>query len=263
MIRPKPHYIYGPNPMRLPKRKAVTIAIGLSCHQGIILATDSQETISYLKQDVGKLRTVLTSDCIVSFAEAGDTDYINTAIECATRDIHKARDFLSVINSLEDKFLEFFGKHILPWSSFPAKDRPEVELLMGITMRGKRGGQGLYHYSGTAFHRVSSHSIGAGMLVADDLISHYCFGNHTIPELVKLAVFVLSKAKRQVDGCGGVTNILTIRSGDFTLCENKEIEAMEEELKKKEKESISQLKKEILSLPEPTLKWMTEYKKKN
>jgi 20S proteasome alpha/beta subunit len=59
----------------------VTIAIGLSCNEGIVLAADSQETISYLKQDVGKLRSVITEHCIVSFAGAGWTDYINTAIE--------------------------------------------------------------------------------------------------------------------------------------------------------------------------------------
>jgi 20S proteasome alpha/beta subunit len=252
---PKPPYIFQ-NSKRLPERKAVTIAIGLSCNEGIVLAVDSQETVSYLKQDVGKLRTVITSGCIVSFAGAGDTDYINTAAELATHRLHEAADFASVVTHLEEKLLAFFGKYVLPWAPFPANDRPRVELLMGITMRGEAG-QGLYHYGGTAFHRVSSHSIGAGMLVADDLIANYCFGNHSITDLVKLAIFVLSKAKRQVDGCGGVTNILLIKDGSFTLCKNEEIEAMEKELMRKELDSIAHLKKQILALPEPALRWFT------
>jgi len=126
----------------------------------------------------------------------------------------------------------------------------------------KTGGRGLYHYSGTAFHRVHAHSIGAGMLIADDLIGDYCFGNHNLTELIKLAVYVLSKTKRQVDGCGGFTNILVLKNGDFTWVEGEEIEAMEKQLRKEEKESMSQFKRVILASPDPNLKWMKDHKKK-
>ena len=258
--RPKPPYPW-PNSLRLPRRKAVTIAIGLSCNEGIVLAADSQETISYLKQDVGKLRSVITDNCIVSFAGAGDTDYIDTALQMATADLHESEDFLSVASHLEKRLLEFFKKHISPWSSFPSNDRPDVSLLMGITMR-KTEGHGLYAYSGTAFHRVHTHSIGAGMLIADDLIGDYCFGNFNTTELIKLAVYVLLRTKRQVDGCGGFTNILVLKDGAFTFVEGSEIEEMEKELRKKEKESVSQFKKIILALPDPNLYWIKAPQKK-
>ena len=100
------------------------------------------------------------------------------------------------------------------------------------------------------------------MLIADDLIGDYCFGNHNVTELIKLAVYVLLKTKRQVDGCGGFTNILVLKEGDFTLCEGDEIEAMEKELRKREKESVLQFKKTILALPDPKLQWFKDYKRK-
>src|SRR5215469_16009646 len=247
-MTPKPRYLRS-NP-RLPKRRAVTIAIGLHCNEGTVLAADSQETISYMKQDVGKLHTIITDHCIVSFAGAGDSSYIHTASAAAIENLHKATDFRTMVSTLETGLLGFFDKHIAPWASFSPKDRPDAELLMGVTMRDSGGGTGLYHYDGTAFHSVSAYSIGTGMLIAEELIKDYSFGNHTLNELVKIAVYVLSKTKRQVDGCGGFTNILCMRGGDFTLCENKGIEAMEQELREKEKKSIKAFKKEILGFPD-------------
>lgn len=238
----------------------MTIAIGLHCNEGLVLAADSQETISYLKQDVGKLHTVITEHAIVSFAGAGDSSYLHTASAAAVKDLHKARDFQSVVCSLEEGLLAFFDKHISRWAPFPSKDRPDVELLMGITMR-RNGGTALYHYDGTAFHNAHAYSIGAGMLIADELLSDYSFGNHTLNELVKIAVYILSKTKRQVDGCGGFTNILCMKSGDFTLCENEEVETVEKELRKKEKESIEAFKKEILTFPELHFTWVMKRKR--
>jgi hypothetical protein len=87
----------------------VTIAIRLCANDGILFAADSQETISgYIKGHVGKVRiTLYNSGSVVSYAGAGTSDYIETAIDDASEGL---ADFLQA-NSIQNHMLPSPTKH--------------------------------------------------------------------------------------------------------------------------------------------------------
>ena len=117
--------------------------------------------------------------------------------------------------------------------------------------------------TGTTFRQVSSKSIGSGFIVADDLIGDFCFGNHNLEELTKLATYILYKVKRQIVGCGGYSNIVVHRNdGDWGCVELQNIEAIESELKRRDKASIEQLKSSVLAMSGPETTWFSEAGKK-
>src|ERR1700719_1125175 len=58
MIGPKPHPSPRPQPERLPKRKRMTIAIGLRARDGIVIAADREEGDGYLTNERGKILQV-------------------------------------------------------------------------------------------------------------------------------------------------------------------------------------------------------------
>lgn len=231
---PRPRVPFKPKPKRLPKETAVTIAIGLCGNGGVVLATDSQHTVSgYIKTDRGKIRTTIFHDTltVVAIAGSGTSDYIETAMDKAIDGIGELDSFPEIVATLETNLLEFFDKHLARWAYFPENDRPTVELLIGLTM--KKGPFALFHYSGTSFCRVSQKAIGAGVLLADNLLDDFFTVGSSVEKSSSIAVYVLWKVKQQVDTCGGFTDLVALRTnGDFAFTDSGGIKAMEEELKK-------------------------------
>ncbi len=244
---PKPHYIPRPEPRRLPERKAVTIIVGLCGNDGVVIAADSQETITgYIKNERGKIRTTIFHDTnnVFAIAGAGSSDYIDTARDKALEGMGELDDFGKLKAKLETNLLGFFHKHLAPWAYFPDNERPTVELLIGLTM--KKGPYGLFHYSGTSFHQVSEKAIGAGILLANDLLSRFSTAGASVEKSSSIAVYVIWKVKGQVDSCGGFTDLVAFRkNGDYALTESKDIKEVEGVLDHIEKESTTVLKREV------------------
>jgi hypothetical protein len=61
---------------------------------------------------------------------------------------------------------------------------------------------------GTAFHRVDSKAIGAGILLANNLTEEYYDPRLSLSELINIAAFILWKVKKGVDSCGGHTDLI-------------------------------------------------------
>ena len=221
-------------PKRLPQAR-MTIAIGLWTNDGVLLCADTQQSIGGgIKTYDGKVHTHLFSDgkrykLAFGIAGAGDLDYITTASAKLMENFPECKNSKEVKTILEERWLEFFNKHISPWAHFPKDDRPYVELLISVS--GTNIHPALYHCVGTAFHSCSKLAIGSGILLADEMIQRYTFGNYKLEQIAILATYIMARVKHGVDGCGGSTHFVAMRKGgDIALSEKKQMDLLEKEL---------------------------------
>lgn len=161
---------------------------------------------------------------------------------------------------MKERALQFFDEHLARWAYFPERERPTVELLIAVT--GKDTHPRLFHYNSTSFHETSQKAIGDGVLLADQLLMEHGFGEYKIAELSSLAIYILRKVKKGVDGCGGSTHVVALRKGfDFALTDHKEIEEMERKFEELDGGINKATTKSIFETP-LRLSWQSEYRKK-
>jgi hypothetical protein len=94
-------------------------------------------------------------------------------------------------------------------TGFHETERPGVELIIAMSLRPSPSV--LFHYFGTACHRVSQKAIGSGILLADGLLSDLSFGVTALEQSASLALYIISKVKNRVDGCGGFTDLIALQ----------------------------------------------------
>ena len=240
----------------------MTIAVGFCGNAGIVLAADSQETISgYTKGFRGKIHSHIfpdTQNC-VCFAGSGVSDYIDTAMEKATDGLSTIKTLPEIKSKLECNLLGFFDTHL---ARYPEHERPDVELLIGVTTG--VGAYRLYHYRGTAFHAVDHKAIGAGILLANSLISRHSpkLVGASTEEMASLAVYILSRVKTEVDTCGGQTDLIALRkNGDIAFTDFGAIQTAEREMERIETEIGRNLTEKLCSIP-VNLTWMNDATRK-
>jgi 20S proteasome alpha/beta subunit len=248
MIRPPEPFPLKPKRPIL--RKHMTIAIGFRSNDGALLCADTQLSLTGgIKTYDGKVHIHIFQDSsnnriVLGIAGSGDSDYISMATGKLTENFPDCENLTDLSAKLEERWLDFFNKHIAPWAYFPRDDRPYVELLIAVS--GIRIQHALFHCTGTAFYKSDTKAIGTGILLADEMLHRYAFGIYSLEQLSVLAVYIMAKVKHSVDGCGGSTQFMALRKGgDFALSEKKEITQLEGEILSKE---ITQLEGEILSM---------------
>jgi 20S proteasome alpha/beta subunit len=257
-LPPKPHPYLRPKFKRLPRRTAMTIAAGFYCNEGVVLCADTQETISgYIKTYDGKVSTHVYKNLALCIAGAGSSDYIKTAISKLTHNFPNCKNYADVTTAMEERLLSFFDQNLARWAYHPEQERPTVELLIGLS--GVNMGHHLFHYIGTSFSRTDSRAIGSGVLLANALINRFSFGNYSLSELTSLGIYILSKVKEGVDGCGGHTHIMALRKNrDFAFTEDSDIEKLEQEFSEIEKRTDKIFAQEVMSKSLP-LSWHNEH----
>jgi hypothetical protein len=238
----------------------VTIALGFVANDGLLLCADMEQTIGDIKTYDGKVRDIIFKEAAITVVGAGHVDYIQTAISAVVDHFPDSGTLPEVEEELRGRLLRFFDDHLARWASFPNYDRPSVELLIGVS--GKKFAPRLFHYEGTAFALTSMKAIGSGVLLANDLMHRYCFGNYTINQLASLAIYILSKVKKGVVGCGGLTHITALRENrDIAWSEKVVIEKLEREFLKMEAASDAAFAKAITESP-LSLLWLSEHRPK-
>lgn len=252
----KRYAVPRPKLLRLPERKKMSIAIGLHGKDGLIIAADTQETISgYTKEYRGKVPISVFKNLTVVFSGVGTCDYIDSAIEKASEKIGDYKTFNEVKGYLEERLVGYFDGYLANWASFPQNERPVVEMLIGVAM--KDGFCGLFHFSGTSFQQVNRKAIGTGTILANNLLSEYCWDIQGLSELTGLAVYVVKKVKDHVDTCGGNTHLVALRDGgDFAMADSKEVERLEKKILESERKAVERLRIRIASQVLP-VQWVT------
>jgi hypothetical protein len=204
----------------------MTIALGLLASDGIVIAADTQEsTGDYMKGDQSKLMSFasmqagkpevgsLAGACVIS--GAGDSGYVR-ALTIELGSVFLANQDTVAINvgaqeSLQCKFQEclrkFYKEHVIPFASFPFKDRPDVEMLLGIY---RRFGLSLFVTERTLVNMVVPYkAIGMGYVFAELLLKKL-YRRATVQQLELLAAYIVFMTKESVETCGKYTQITTI-----------------------------------------------------
>ena len=243
-----------------PRKKQVTIALGFCANDGLLLCADMEQTIGDIKTYDGKVEDVIFHEAAITIVGAGDVDYIRTAISAVTADFPASGTLPEVEKELRERLLKFFDDHLARWAYFPASDRPSVELLVGVS--GKKFPPALFHYQGTAFARTSMMAIGSGVLLANELMHRYCHADYTVNQLASLAIYILSKVKDGVVGCGGLTHITALRHNrDIAWSEKAVVERLESDFLEMEAASNAAFAKTIVEKP-LIFSWLSEHRKK-
>lgn len=235
MIRPfpKPLSAFHPKPERLPERKQMTIAIGITAQDGIVIAADSQEsTGDYMKGAKGKISCFYSQDgkegtfggdsvdsLVVS--GAGDSGYVRALgdelgkvfLTHPKLPVHAMPAFAdSVKETINLKFesclATFYKKHIIPFGSFPERKRPDVEMLFGVQRKTIRA---LFTTEKTVINpAMPCKAIGWGSTFAE-LFLNKLWRGMSIEQAELLAAYVIFLTKESVETCGKFTTIVTIR----------------------------------------------------
>src|SRR5208337_121977 len=133
MIRalPKPRPIFPrPKPERLPKRNRMTLAIGMQCKDGIVLAADTR--VSYQDgsiSDITKVQSIYTGNGVYAIAQSSHD------ANAASSLMAEIRTGLLSENPASFPDIENVIKHVMrEWYVPVYENRPTVHLLIGACL---------------------------------------------------------------------------------------------------------------------------------
>jgi hypothetical protein len=213
---PKPRY---PKSMRLPERRAVTIIAGFRSTQGVVLCSDTQETIAFSKRHVAKLkvypritsvsRVVKEADLGVAFCGAGYGPFIDVLTRKAWQAAKSSKTLQEACDGIEESIKETYREYQdIYQGNFP--NHLQAELLYGVKMEWESV---LFSAVGPMVNPVEDYySGGQGHYMADFLASRMYDGILDVHQCVILAAYILLQAKEHVDGCGGASHVAVLRN---------------------------------------------------
>jgi hypothetical protein len=194
----------------------MTIAAGFYCTDGLVLCSDTQETITgYAKVNTQKMTQIETPLYNTVFTGSGDSGLIDMTVQLMDQALalKKPSAAWQIEDVLRESLVDTFNRYIAPWSQFSAEERPATpDLLIGLQFL---SGALLYRASGTTLRRVhESQCVGTGIVLGNSLIAQLFNPSMGIGQGWLVALYVLHQAKTWVDGCGGNTDILLLSSRD-------------------------------------------------
>jgi hypothetical protein len=189
----------------------VTIAAGLICSDGIVIAADTQAT-GHIKTDVHKYQYARTQTWIGAVMGAGDGDYADM---CQQKIIERfAPAMTSPMPSredVEDYALTLFDRHFAPLAHYPAAERPVAEMLIAIQPTDPHGYPWMATWHDTAFVQRHPYAfVGIGAQMASHIYDSFRGAAphwHPMRQAVGIAIYILSQIKAVVHDCGGQTEL--------------------------------------------------------
>jgi hypothetical protein len=234
----------------------VTIAAGFKCTDGVVLATDTQETVGdYKKRNCVKISVKPALNPIPSlkeprrksdlrppeppppnpqliagFAGAGHSSFLEKLIEKAWLRISQANTYEERCDALEGGIVEFYERF---WPIYPESMKPEAELLVGLWSPSEFE---LLKVVGPLVTRVENHAfIGWGSDEANSFADRLDLKKLTVKRASSVGIYVLKAVKEQVPYCGGDTHLLLMDGSGHAYFENPwKIKWAEEKLRRLE-----------------------------
>jgi hypothetical protein len=119
----------------------MTIAIGLICTNGLIMATDTMEVVGYAKRGMGKIYGIQSGDFTCVIAGSGDTTLIKMFRQAIGRDIvatsRKGLRWVEMEGVITAATKDLFTRNILPYPTEAERDRRTTTFLIGICIKGQ------------------------------------------------------------------------------------------------------------------------------
>jgi 20S proteasome alpha/beta subunit len=212
--------------VHFPQRKAVTIGIGFSCCDGVVLAADRQVTVTgYFKDHEAKL-TVFSHP---HFQLASTYAFLPNLANILNDRIHLELDTVS--NPHGEEIVEIITAETNRLRKQYPSEMKNQQFLWGISTKGEKGR--LLRISGGIIDEPLWACIGIG----DSSLIRYIVSQLTpIPadclpakEVSRLAIYIVQQAKAFVDGCGGRTDTAILFDGGDQPIERPEPEGIEKD----------------------------------
>jgi len=184
------------------REKSMTIAAGFRCKDGVILAADSQITLS----DGGKTYQSKifpvndVEDCYIAYA--GYADFAKELV-AEVRNATRGKCGSDLVASIGGTYKRFWREH---YTDAPKKERTWAYLL--FTLRdGKR--MVLYRAYARSLYRLNEGYVllGCGESVAESLFDPMCRNDMTVWEAARTCIYACRKIKGYVEACGGDTEV--------------------------------------------------------
>lgn len=226
--------ISKPKLKRLPWGEAVTIAAGFYFRGGIVLCSDTQETVADSKTWTPKLklepstmwRQDSSDDLMFAIAGSGEGPFIDKLTERAWESIFAAETLSAACHLVEESIkgtYKEFG-HV-----FQPGYLPSADLVYGIKMQGTSR---LFTASGPIVSERTGHgTVGAGYYMANFLMSRLHSKILSWKQAVLLAAYILFQCKEHVNGCGGDSLIAVLsEKGHSEIIDLERVRALTEEI---------------------------------
>jgi len=210
----------------------VTIIAAFQCRDGLLMCADSEQSIgSEAKAQARKILLVKTPSYNVGIGGAGDSSSIEYIQNELRQRIALDRPTWDSVDSWLQRFaIEMWEACIGPYRGFDSRYAPEdLEFLIGLQAQGEYR---LYKWQRRVVYQIVDRaptSIGAGIIQSEMLLNELQFALPlTASEMCLLAVRMMLKVKQLVQGCGGKTEMILLRSdGGLTVLSTKVIESVE------------------------------------
>lgn len=217
---PKPRPYLSPLRKRLPgERRAVTIGIGFSCSDGIVLCADRQMTgAGGFKFEQSKISGGGRDHWMILFTYAGDPDAAKVMLRKTCRQItaemRKAKsDFKTIQAEKARAALE---------KIFADKHTKGLQTLIGI--RFDTSECYLFKTNERKVVEGFTEYIGGGDSSALRYLCDFLFTGQvrdfTVDEASVIGSYIVSVANRYIDGCSGGPDVTSIRKSDGSVTDN-------------------------------------------
>jgi 20S proteasome alpha/beta subunit len=207
----------------------MTIAVGVLCHGGVAVASDSQEVVQgYWKRKVWKLSIQdIGEDGPMSLivAGAGRAGYIDALSQKLGEVFSDARgNWQQAVDGFRRELQVFHRDHVVPYP-----DLPEVSALIAM----QKGDAMAYLYAtdrSTMSEEEESTAVGIGSGHARAILARMDIPRHklSVDAAVALAVFVVHHTSAHVADCGDETVVAGIHKGETFLVPPESVKGMEE-----------------------------------
>ena len=217
MISPKPIPIADPRVCR-PRRKPVTVAIGIPYDEGIVFCADTKVMYT-IKGNESKLPFYSFADgrCALLFAiSSDDINFPKAAIARCVEMVEKTDFTTATIDSVSDTvefaLAEFYRDHIYPHPD-RAPGQVYMQMLIGIWLKNQTR---LYSMHETVLRLVEEYEcIGAGEYLSKYLMKQYKLANQepfTLADAALMATCCVEEAIDYDEKCGGEAEIVIMRN---------------------------------------------------
>jgi 20S proteasome alpha/beta subunit len=205
---------YTPRRKKSPIRKAVnamTLAASIRTEHGVILCAESQITEGQAKFNESKLSSFNWTPAL-GFASvgAGFWDYVKMAYEDLQTALLKHPDGEDVSQTIKTVVTNIYANQIAAHPGSGVYEKPNVSLLTAVIQRGVPFPFVIKSVD-TAVHAANAFdAIGIGQDLAKYIGSKLYQDDFSEDQGAALAAYILEEAKQNVEGCGGVSQIIWI-----------------------------------------------------
>jgi 20S proteasome alpha/beta subunit len=190
------------------EKKAMTIAAGFRCKDGVILCSDTQITQAAGKTYESKIFPIKDdADCLIAYA--GDVGYIKEFVG-ELKEIAAKESNDKLIHIIRGHYRRFHHKN---YTQAPRAERAFAQILVTVRKNNKIH---LYAGDGRHFYPVDNRmSIGTGGPYLEPFFRDTDFTAHFMDDATKIIIYALQRTKDYAEYVGGKSKIVTIDDDDI------------------------------------------------